>query len=203
MRSTDVAALVGLARIEPPLGAPATRSPGSGTLPRSPLSRTRWRCSATCWRPAAISPAASRQFETVRFIERLGEIAGAVYDRALLRFELDHGASDDGRPAAQGAGIAAGATRHVRARHGRLGAVSTRPVRQAAAEIDGRRGYGADDARLQYHDGAIALARGDRAPADELLKSALALGPALDPIERAEAQRLLGVARSGRPTAGA
>ena len=60
IRSTDVAALVGLARIDAAAGAPATRSPASGPLPRSLLSRTRWRCSATCWRPAAISPAATR-----------------------------------------------------------------------------------------------------------------------------------------------
>lgn len=61
---------------------------------------------------------------------------------------------------------------------------------EAAAEILAARAYGADDARLRFHDGAIGLARGDRTAGRSLLESALASGPALDPLERAEAGRL-------------
>jgi hypothetical protein len=42
-----------------------------------------------------------------------------------------------------------------------------------------------------FHEGAIRLARGDRETGERLLRSALTLGPALDPIERTEASTLL------------
>ena len=164
----------------------------SRPLPRSLLSRRRWRCSATCGRPAAISRGGDAQFKTVRFIERLGAIQGAVYDRQLLRFELDHGgASTDVLAAAQAS--LAGATRLLRARHGRLGALPARPVRRgrrrdrtaAAATAPTTRGCGSTTARSPR---PRRPARPANAP-----EAALALGPALDPIERAEAQRLLGV----------
>ena len=39
---------------------------------------------------AAGEPAGSEAYETVRFIEQLGDIQATTYDRQLLRFELDH-----------------------------------------------------------------------------------------------------------------
>ena len=63
---------------------------------------------------------------------------------------------------------------------------------EAAAEIKAAAADGAADARLLFHAGAIALARGDTSAGRKDLERALALGPALDPIERAEANRLLG-----------
>jgi hypothetical protein len=62
----------------------------------------------------------------------------------------------------------------------------------AWAEIDAARSSGIVDARILYHAGAIAIARDDAEAGRPLLEQALALGPALDPIEREEAERLLG-----------
>ena len=135
--------------------------------------------------------AASRQFETVRFIERLGEIASTVYDRSLIRFELDHGAASDALLAKAQASLAA---RPDTSGHDtvawalyRLGrfdeaAPRSRPRRPTAPPT---RGCCSIAARSSWRAGDAA---GGRAA----LQAALALGPALDPIERAEAQRLLG-----------
>ena len=127
----------------------------------------------------------------MRFIERLGEIASTVYDRALIRFELDHGAASDALLAKARASLAA---RPDTSGHDTVAWALYRLGRydEAAAEIAAAAADGAADARLLFHRGAIALARGDAAGGRAALQSALALGPALDPIERAEAQRLLG-----------
>ena len=61
----------------------------------------------------------------------------------------------------------------------------------AAAEIKAAGADGAADARVLFHAGAIALAAGDTSAGRKDLERALALGPALDPIERLEASRLL------------
>ena len=139
---------------------------------------------------AAGDPGATKAYETVRFIEQLGDIQATTYDRQLLRFELDH----DG----------ATATVLERART----SVAERPdwtghdtvawslyrlgrFEEAAAEITAARSLGADDARLRFHEGAILIALGAVAEGKRLLTAALDLGPALDPIERAEAKALL------------
>ena len=62
----------------------------------------------------------------------------------------------------------------------------------AATETAAAQSAGADDARLAFHAGAISLARGDDEAGRAALERALSFGPALDPIERAEAERLLG-----------
>ncbi len=132
---------------------------------------------------------ATGTFKTVRFIAQLGSIQGQVYDRQLLRFELDHGgastaildaarASLEARPDSTGHDLVAWALYRL----GRLD--------EAAAEIKAARAYGADDARVRFHDGAIALARGDTTSGRALLAAAIADGPALDPIERAGAIEL-------------
>lgn len=134
----------------------------------------------------------SEAFETVRFIGRLGDIQAATFDRQLLRFELDHGDATEAilasardslteRPDWAGHDTVAWALY-------RLGQFDA-----AAASIAAARALGADEARLRFHEGAIQLARGDVAAGARLIRSALDLGPALDPIERAEAKRLLGV----------
>ena len=82
-------------------------------------------------------------------IERLGAIQGAVYDRQLLRFELDHGgATTDVLAAAQASATARpDSTGHDTVAWAlyRLGRFD-----EAAAEIGQARSYGADDARLRY-----------------------------------------------------
>jgi hypothetical protein len=39
--------------------------------------------------------AATKAFDTIRFIEQLGDIQATTYDRQLLRFEVDHGGAND------------------------------------------------------------------------------------------------------------
>ena len=135
--------------------------------------------------------AGSEAFETVRFIERLGAVQAATFDRQLLWFELDHGGASEAilarvrdslaeRPDWTGHDTVAWALY-------RLGQLDA-----AVESIAAARALGADDARLRFHEGAIELARGDVTTGERLLRSALDLGPALDPIERAEARRLLG-----------
>ncbi len=189
VRQTDLGAIVGLARIDAYQGrtadAIAELRKAAGIAPQ-PETLALLGDLLTASGDVA---GAKAQFATVRFIEHLGEIQSAVFDRVLLRFELDHdGASDEvlarartslaARPDSTGHDTVAWALY-------RLGRYD-----DAAAEIKAARSYGADDARLRFHDGAIALARGDRATAEALLSSALASGPAIDPIERAEAIRL-------------
>jgi tetratricopeptide (TPR) repeat protein len=133
---------------------------------------------------------AARAFGTIRFIERLGDVRAATFDRPLLRFELDHGGLDDhlldrirasvgARPDAAGHDLLA----WTLYRSGRY--------REAAASVAAARALGADDAQLRFHDGAIRLALGDRDRGRDLLRAADALGPALDPLERRELARLL------------
>jgi hypothetical protein len=63
---------------------------------------------------------------------------------------------------------------------------------EAAAEISAAGGTRSADARIVFHAGAIALASGEMAVGRTALGRVLKLGAALDPIERAEAQALLG-----------
>jgi tetratricopeptide (TPR) repeat protein len=133
---------------------------------------------------------AQESFETVRFIAQLGSIQEAVYDRQLLRFDLDHGGATTATLDAVRASVAA---RPDAAGHDLLAWALYRLGRfdEAAAEIMAARAIGADDARLRFHDGAIALASGDGARGVALIRRALAAGPALDPMERREAERLI------------
>ena len=50
---------------------------------------------------------------------------------------------------------------------------------------------GVREARLLPHEGAIVLAQGQTAAGRDLLRSALSLGPALDPLQADEARALL------------
>jgi tetratricopeptide (TPR) repeat protein len=134
--------------------------------------------------------AGTEAYDTVRFIERLGDIQAATFDRQLLAFELDHGGATEDllerarrslaeRPDWSGHDTVAWALY-------RLGRSE-----EGADAIAAARALGADGARLRYHDGAIRLALGDTAGGRPLLQAALDSGPALDPLERAEATRLL------------
>ncbi len=191
LRDDDLAALVGLARIDAFDGHTDAAIDGlrraTAIAPQPELLALMGDLLAT--RSPADSEAADA-FETVRFIERLGDVQASTFDRQLLRFELDHGgasedllvrarASVDERPDWSGHDTVAWALYRL----GRLD--------EAASAIGAARSLGADDARLRYHDGAIRLGLGDRAGGEAMLRSALELGPALDPVERSEATRLL------------
>jgi tetratricopeptide (TPR) repeat protein len=134
---------------------------------------------------------AEEQYATVRFTGELGQLAGAVYDRSLLQFELDHGGSS---PALLERAEAAAETR---ADAGGLDVVAWASHRlgrddEAWTAIERARETGIVDARILFHAGAIAVARGEMSEGRALLAQALDLGPALDPLERQEASSLLG-----------
>jgi tetratricopeptide (TPR) repeat protein len=130
------------------------------------------------------------QYATVRAIRQLSAISGTVFDRQLLLFELDHGGASPAILAAAQAGLStrtdAGAHDLVAWAAYRLGRLDL-----AQREMDAALATGIVDARILEHAGAIAIANGDRSHGEELLKQAVALGPALDPLATAEANRLL------------
>ena len=116
----------------------------------------------------------------------------------LLRFDVDHGGATEAVLAKARASLAA---RRDTTGHDAVAWTLYRLGRfdEAAGEIVLAAADGAADARLTYHAGAIALARGDAAAGRASLERALALGAALDPAERAEAERLLGQGATGTP----
>lgn len=190
-RPTDVAALLGLARIDAFDGRAAEAIAGLRTASDIVPQPETLALLGDLLEATGDTGAAGAAYETVRFIGELGSIQSAVYDRALIRFELDHhGASAETLDAAR----ASLAARPDVAGHDLVawGLYRLGRFDEAAAVILEARALGADDARLRFHDGAIAVARGDRSGGIALLQDALAEGPALDPIERAEA---LGVMR--------
>jgi tetratricopeptide (TPR) repeat protein len=191
IRPTDVGALLGLARIDAFDGSTADAIDGLR------------RATSIAPQPEALGlvgdllrasdprdAEAGKAFETIRFIERLGDIQATTYDRQLLRFEIDHDGVDDAILARVSASVTA---RRDAAGHDLRAWALYRLGRYADAsrEVQAARALGADDARLRFHDGAIRLALGDLDTARALLQSAVALGPALDPAERAEVARLL------------
>ena len=200
-RAADLGALLGLARIEAYAGdvddAIATLETAVGAAPTpeaeallGDLLATRAADRDRSERDRSLdSAAADVAFGTVRLTRTLSALAGSVYDRQLLLFDLDHGPVDIGLIDAARASFAdrpdsAGRDLVAWALH-RLGR-----DREAWSESMAVRAAGAADARTLFHAGAIAAALGDAA-APELLGRALALGPALDPAERAEAASIL------------
>ncbi|HEV8403189.1 MAG TPA: tetratricopeptide repeat protein [Candidatus Limnocylindrales bacterium] len=191
VRSTDLGSLVGLARID------AYQGDTSGAIT---ALRT---ATAIAPQPETVgllgdllaatgdTTGAARQFATVRFIEKLGEIQSTVYDRVILRFELDHGGASEGILAKARTSLAArpdytGYDTVAWALY-RLGRYD-----EAAAQMSLATADGSGDARLLFHKGAIELGQGDATAGRADLQAAVALGPALDPTERAEARHLLG-----------
>lgn len=127
---------------------------------------------------------------TVRVIERLGGTAATLFDRQMLAFELDHGAAtrtvlDQAIAAARIRPDAAGLDLVAWAAY-RLGDISIATDYSTRA-----RGSGIVDARVLYHAGAIAIARGDLAGGRALVRQAVDLGPALDPLDRHDGEVLL------------
>lgn len=189
-RSTDLGALIGLARIDAFEG----RTDAAVASLR--------RATEIAPQPEALGllgdlltetgdPVAADVYDTVRFIGQLGDVQAATYDRQLIRFELDHGGASAAILDEARASLAA---RPDWTGHDTVAWALYRLGRfdEAAAEIAAARALGAGDARLDFHEGAIELARGALSDGQRLLATALDLGPALDPVERGEARRLLG-----------
>jgi tetratricopeptide (TPR) repeat protein len=190
VRPTDLGALVGLGRID--------AFDGDTTAAIAELQKA----AAIAPQPETVgllgdllagsgdAAGAAKQFATVRFIEKLGEIQSTVYDRVILRFELDHGGATDA--------LLTQALASLRARPDYTGydTVAWALYRlgrydEAATQIASATANGAADARVIFHRGAIEVAQGKTAAGRADLQRALVLGPALDSNERVEAQRLL------------
>jgi tetratricopeptide (TPR) repeat protein len=191
IRPTDLGALVGLARVQSYAGqttdAIDTLQHAADIAPQPETLGLLGDLEMTLGRSAD----ASRQFQTVRFIEQLGAIQATVFDRILIRFDLDHGSVSEATLTKARASLevqpdAAGHDTVAWTLY-RLGRTS-----EAAAEIAAAGGTNSADVRIVLHAGAIALAQGHTEAGRTALQHALKLGAALDPIERAEAQRLLG-----------
>jgi tetratricopeptide (TPR) repeat protein len=189
-RSGDLAALVGLARIDAFEGKTAAAINGLTKATEIAPQPEAMGLLGDLQQASGMA-GATTSFDTVRFIEKLGDIQSTTFDRQILRFELDHGGATDALLARAQASLAARPdwTGHDTVAWAlyRLGRFA-----DAAAEIAKARALGDDDARLRYHDGAIRVAMGDASAGAAMLRSALTLGPALDPIERRDAERLLG-----------
>ena len=191
LRATDLGAIVGLARLDAYEGRSAAAITGLRNAAAIAPQPETVALLGDLLAASGDVAGAKVQYATVRVIEQLGEIQSTVFDRVLLRFELDHGRASDELLARARASLAArpDPTGHDAVAWAlyRLGRYDEAAVEIAAAGADG-----AADARLTFHMGAVALARGETATGRAALARALALGPALDPMERAEAQRLIG-----------
>jgi tetratricopeptide (TPR) repeat protein len=191
VRSTDLGSLVGLARIDAYQGDTAAAIAALRTAAAIAPQPETVGLLGDLLAATGDATGAATQFATVRFIEKLGEIQSTVYDRVILRFELDHGGASDA--------ILAKAQASLNARPDytgydtvawalyRLGRYDEAATQMALATANG-----SADARLLFHKGAIEVGQGNAAAGRADLQRALALGPALDPNERVEAQHLLG-----------
>ena len=190
VRSTDLASLVGMARIDAFDGrmdaAIAGLERAAAIAPQPETLALLGDLLASRGETAA----ADDQFATVRLTGQLSALAGTVYDRQLIGFELDHGGATEATLAAARASLAA---RPDAAGHDLVAWALHRLGRDdaAAAESDAARATGIIDAKVLFHAGAIALGRGEADGGRALLRQALALGPALDPAARVEASSLL------------
>jgi tetratricopeptide (TPR) repeat protein len=191
VRATDIGSIIGLARIEAFEGHAAAAIAGLRKAAAIAPQPETLGLLGDLLVAAGDDAAAAPQYATVRFVERLGEIQSTVFDRVLLRFEVDHGGASDVVLAKARASLAA---RPDTTGHDAVAWALYRLGRfdEASVEITLAAADGAADARLLYHAGAIDLARGDVTAGRAALTRALVLGPALDPAERAEAARLLG-----------
>ena len=199
VRSTDLGALLGLARIQAFDGhlddAISSLQAATAIAPTPEAEGLLGDLLVARGKPgdAAASAAA---YGTVRLTRTLSALSGTVYDRILVKFDLDHGSPAAAAVVDARAGLA---DRTDAGAHDLLAWALHRDGNDAAAwtEIQAALATGAADARTEFHAGAIAASRADLPTARRLLAAALALGPALDPVERAEASRL--VATLGNP----
>ena len=133
---------------------------------------------------------ASNAADTIHVIEQLGGTSAKLFDRQILGFDLDHGGATQAvfdravaaaqiRPDAAGLDVVAWAAY-------RLGDLESARSESARALANG-----SIDARILYHAGAIRIAGGDVQGGRALVQRALDLGPALDPLDRHDAEALL------------
>ena len=192
IRASDIGALLGLARIQAFDGnvdaAIATLGSATAIAP-TPEAEALLGDLLTSRNGPGDAAAARAAYGTVRLTRTLSALAGSVYDRTLVRFELDHGGANAALVDQARASLV---DRSDFGAHDLLAwaLYRTGAADEAWAEITAAMATGAADARTLFHAGAIAASRSDRAAAATLLGRALDLGPGLDPLERAEASSL-------------
>ena len=192
IRPTDQLALLGLARLDAFEGHDAASIARLRTAAAiTPRPETLALLSDLLARNGDVKGAADAA-ATVRVIEQLGGDAANLFDRQILGFELDHGGAP--RPLLDRAEAAA----TIRSDAAGLDLVAWAAYRlgdqSIAADFSRRaRASGSVDARILYHAGAIAMAGGDPVGGRALVQQALDLGPALDPLDRQDAEGLLGL----------
>jgi len=133
---------------------------------------------------------AQKQYDLVEQIGRLSAGKGTLYNRQLALFYADHDLKPDE--------AYANAAREYEARRDIYGAdalawtaLKAGKIPEAQTAIKEALKLGTKDARLHYHAGMIAKAAGDRKEAARFLTSALAINPAFDPLQAANAKAAL------------
>ena len=137
---------------------------------------------------------ARHQYELVETIARLSAFAGVLYNRPLALFRADHdlNVQEAYADAAREYGVrkdvyGADALAWTALKAGKLD--------EAWAAVAPAMRLGAQDAKLFYHAGMIALARHDTARATKWLGKAMELNPKFDPLQSAVCANALNAAR--------
>ena len=192
VRATDLGALLGLARIQAfdgRIGEAITSLQAATAIAPTPEAEGLLGDLLAMRAGSGDAAASETAYGTVRLTRTLSALAGTVYDRTLIKFDLDHGPASSALVGQARAGLA---DRSDAGAHDLLAWALHGAGQDAEAwsQIQAALTAGAADGRTLYHAGAIAAARGDVATARDILDRALALGPALDPLERANAARI-------------
>jgi tetratricopeptide (TPR) repeat protein len=133
---------------------------------------------------------ATAQYNLVEHIARLSAINGVLYNRQLALFYADHDMKAEEAYAI--------AVKEYTVRRDIYGAdavawtaLKAGKPNEAQSAIKEALRLGTRDAKLFYHAGMIALARGDKATAGDYLNRALAINPQFDPLQAMNARKAL------------
>ena len=133
---------------------------------------------------------AEAQYALVDQINHLSALNGTRYNRQIALFHADHNL--------QPIEAYAGALREYQSRRDIYGADALAWCALKANKVDEAQRYisvalrlSTPDARLFYHAGMIAAARGDRRSSRADLEHALALNPAFDPLQASLARKAI------------
>jgi tetratricopeptide (TPR) repeat protein len=133
---------------------------------------------------------AADDYATVEAIARLAGEAAGIYDRTLVYYLANHGL--DPERAVRLAATELDVRKDVYGYDAYAWALlSANRVDKAQAAMESALAVGTRDARLLYHAGMIAAARGDTTTARSRLEAALALDPSFDPLQAKRARDTL------------
>ena len=133
---------------------------------------------------------ATAQYDLVEHIARLSALNGVLYNRQLALFYADHDVKAEQAHAS--------AVKEYTVRRDIYGAdavawtaLKAGKLNEAQSAIKEALRLGTRDAKLFYHAGMIALARGDKGTAGDYLNRALAINPQFDPLQTMNAREAL------------